>query len=361
MARKQARRVRRVGVVTTDWSGTLPSPAGGMAMGGAGWVRFGQLAHLSKHHVVIGRLVNGGGTLGVVGWDRQTYFDCDVVFVQRYMDDWLPDAIATARRNGQVVVNDVDDWFWGLHPENAAAAVTDPATNRRSNTDHYRSSLEASTLVTVSTPWLANQITRWGVPTRVIQNRVSCVDFPHKAHRPVQPVVGWTGSTAHRSGDLSVLAEVASLLPQQQWHHTGHHPAHPLFADKIGVARHKVTTLPMLPPWEYPHGFVFDIGTVPLVGVDFNRAKSFIKGIEYAAAGVPFVASPLPEYIRLRDEYGIGRIAATADEWIAHVAELCDQRARVSEAARQRDLVVASLDARFQAAEVDRLVAELCG
>lgn len=359
MARKVSRRVHRVGVATTDWSSSIYHPNGGFAMGGAGWIRFGQLASLSKHHMVIGKLVHSGDRLGIVGWDMQVYMDCDVLFVQRYMDDWVSDAVARAVRAGQVVVNDVDDWFWGLHAENAAAKMTDPVTNPKSNIVHYRSTLEASSLVTVSTPWLATALEQWDVKTRLIQNRVSTLDFLPRRHHPRAPVVGWTGSTAHRSGDLEVLAAVANRVPSLLWHHTGFHPTHPSFAAKIGVPEQAITTLPMLAPWEYPAGFVFDIGTVPLVDVPFNHAKSFIKGLEYAAAGIPFVASPLPEYIRLRDDYGIGRVANDVDEWVTHLQELTDQRVRIQEAVQQRKMVEESLDVSRQAKEVDDLIREL--
>lgn len=362
MAGKVSRRIRRIGVATTDWSSSIPSPAGGMAMGGAGWVRFGQLARYSNHHVVLGRLIYGSGKLGVVGWDGQTYTDCDVLFIQRYMDDWVPDAIATVRQRGQHVVNDIDDWFWGLHPENAAAAAVDPEKNTRANIDHYRAAIEASTMVTVSTPWLQRTIAEWGVPVRLVQNRVTCVDFKPRKHVTDQPILGWTGSTAHRSGDLAVLADLAGVLDTNwRWHHTGQHDHHPSFAERIGVHPKRVSTLPMLAPWEYPNGYLFDIGTVPLVDVPFNHAKSFIKGIEYAAAGVPFVASALPEYLRLRDEYGIGRTAHTLEQWVRHVEELTDRSVRAEEAARQRELVLDQLDVRFQAADIDAIVAELCG
>ena len=41
------------------------------------------------------------------------------------------------------------------------------------------------------------------------------------------------------------------------------------------------------------------VGLVPLLDSAFNRAKSWLKGLEYAALGVPFVASPTPEYVKL--------------------------------------------------------------
>ena len=56
------------------------------------------------------------------------------------------------------------------------------------------------------------------------------------------------------------------------------------------------------------------VGLVPLIDSPFNRAKSWLKGIEYAALGVPFVASPLPEYRKLAD-LGAGVLADSPQEW----------------------------------------------
>lgn len=44
-----------------------------------------------------------------------------------------------------------------------------------------------------------------------------------------------------------------------------------------------------------------DIGIVPLQDTAFNQAKSALKALEFAAAGVPVVASDLPEFVTLRD------------------------------------------------------------
>jgi hypothetical protein len=160
-----------------------------------------------------------------------------------------------------------------------------------------------------------------------------------------------------------VLAEFANELPPEwRWHHTGDlHPAHTLFADEVGLHRRRVTTMPLLPPWQYPSGLCFDIGVVPLSDHPFNRAKSFIKGLEYAAAGIPFVASCSPEYLRLRDEFGIGRVAVSKEQWLRHIHELADPDVRQEEAVRQWSLVRHHLDAARQARELDDLVDGLLG
>jgi glycosyltransferase involved in cell wall biosynthesis len=84
------------------------------------------------------------------------------------------------------------------------------------------------------------------------------------------------------------------------------------------------------------------VGLVPLLDSPFNRAKSWLKGIEYASLGVPFIASPLPEYRKLA-EMGAGVLADTPQEWyeaLTHLLADRDHRQTIADFAKDavRDL-----------------------
>jgi hypothetical protein len=64
----------------------------------------------------------------------------------------------------------------------------------------------------------------------------------------------------------------------------------------------------------------FDVGIVPLPDTPFNRGRSNVKAREYAAAGVPWLASPVGPYVGLGKDEG-GRLVAD-DEWLAALDEL---------------------------------------
>jgi glycosyltransferase involved in cell wall biosynthesis len=64
-----------------------------------------------------------------------------------------------------------------------------------------------------------------------------------------------------------------------------------------------------------------DVGIAPLNPSPFNRAKSGLKCLEYAARGVPYVASPSPEYTLLAGE-GVGLLATDALQWRRHLTDL---------------------------------------
>ena len=79
----------------------------------------------------------------------------------------------------------------------------------------------------------------------------------------------------------------------------------------------------------------FDIGIVPLADIPFNRGRSNVKAREYAAAGVPWLASPVGSYEHLGQEEG-GRLVAD-DEWFEALDGLIrSRRDRAKQAKRAR-------------------------
>ncbi len=66
----------------------------------------------------------------------------------------------------------------------------------------------------------------------------------------------------------------------------------------------------------------FDVGIAPLADIAFNRGRSSVKLKEYAACGVPWLASPVGPYAELGPEEGGGLVAD--DGWYAALAALAD-------------------------------------
>jgi len=95
----------------------------------------------------------------------------------------------------------------------------------------------------------------------------------------------------------------------------------------------------MRPLHQYHEMLDFDIGVVLLSDIPFNEAKSTIKGLEYAASNIPFVANDLPEYSLLAEQ-GVGRVAANRTEFRTHIEDLLDYNTRKVEAATMRNLAI---------------------
>src|SRR5262249_10043216 len=67
----------------------------------------------------------------------------------------------------------------------------------------------------------------------------------------------------------------------------------------------------------------FDIGIAPLADIPLNRARSNIKLKEYAAAGLPWLASPTGPYAGMGEKQG-GRLVAD-DRWCEELLRLVDK------------------------------------
>jgi hypothetical protein len=258
------------------------------------------------------------------------------------MNDFGVELVQKAQAAGQKVINDVDDWYWGLHPNNNAYKATDPKFNPECNRDHYKKTLLASDLVITSTPFLANELSSWGCNVELVRNSVE-LDKWNVTSQNEKPTIGWVGSTSHRSGDLETLRGVLNPFIERndlKFHHGGwmEGTAHP--AELIGIDPERCTHTPLCQIELYPQHFKFlDVSIVPLNKIPFNEAKSFIKGIESAAAGKPFIAQDAGEYKFLYEEYGIGRVARRPKDWIKHLNDLLDYDLRVEEGLRNRELV----------------------
>lgn len=351
----------KIGFASTDWSRSMYDDSGAPVAGGANWIRLQQSRKHSRFRSVSGLLLNHKTRgLGVLDAYNNSHYDLDIIVMQRIMFGSLVDLMTDRKSKNQIIINDIDDWYWGLHEDNDAYLLTKPENNKKENINFYKEILLLSDVVTVSTPFLhdkmQNEFKCKSVHT--IENCVDTVSFKQKYHRQKRAKVGWVGSTSHRSGDLELLQGVFDEL-KCKLHHSGHVLGRSTFASKVGVDAHRVSLSPMHAPHKYSRlSFEFDIGVAPLNDIPFNHAKSWIKPIEYAAAGIPVVMSDVSEYRRLHETYGIGRLASNSDEWINHIAELMDYSIRVKESKENLEKVK-SLDVRIMSKNWDSLFGSL--
>jgi glycosyltransferase involved in cell wall biosynthesis len=280
--------------------------------------------------------------------------DADVVIFQRPMRQDVIDLIRLCQAAGVAVVVELDDDIERVDPLNQANSAVSP--NPRINLGprdvdglfpaqhwgHLHTACRLADWLTVSTPPLV----RYGNPGRVsvIRNQVppSVLTLPHAgpgAGRPLR--VGWSGTVATHPLDLQVTrggvgravdAAAAEFV---------------VVGDGVGVqGLLGLSAPPTVTGWvdiqNFPEAVTnsIDVGIVPLADTAFNRAKSYLKGLEFAALGIPFVASPLPEYERLA-ALGIGVLARRPRDWAREVGRLLsDVEYREGMAARGRAAVL---------------------
>jgi glycosyltransferase involved in cell wall biosynthesis len=225
-----------------------------------------------------------------------------------------------------------------------AYTTTDPKNNPNNNRDHYMFIIENADAIITSTPFLYDfyKNEKGFKNVFLVRNGIDIDRWtPRRDHSRGLPQLGWVGATPWRSMDLETLSPwIGQFIESNHlsFHHSGHVINAPVASNQLGIPKSlKTTKEPMKPIHYYPELFrKIDIGLVPLNNVRFNYAKSGIKGLEYSAAGVPWVASYSPEYAIL-EEQGIGRVANNEREWIGHLEELLDPKVRKEDVERNME------------------------
>jgi hypothetical protein len=251
--------------------------------------------------------------------------EVDVVVLQRPLHENLGELIPLIQAQGIAVVVDVDDDFTCLDSRHPAFVPTHPRYSPHSNWRHLQRACAAADLVTVSTPALAERYGARGHAV-VLPNCVpEALTDLCAAEKNSCVVVGWGGWTATHPGDLPVTrggVAHAVRIAGAQFRAVGDGEG---VAHDLGFEGKEVTATGQLSFDDYFQAIAnLDVGIVPLARTRFNAAKSWLKGIEYAAAGVPFVASPTTEYGALAVD-GVGMLAQDRGrDWARKVAYLLD-------------------------------------
>ncbi len=331
----------RVAYLSGEWTNL---PNGEVIPGGCTYYRCYLPMHAARFDAAMGRPAwTSQYGFGVHEGNGKATFGYKVVVLKQLMDRWIPHQMEVAQSLGQKIIVDVDDFYHGLHEANSAYEKTDPEKNKVRNTRIYEQMIRSADMVVVSTPTLQDFYGQWNENTRLVRNSVYPNQFQRRQVKRDKPVIGWVGALGYRSGDIETLRDwLPDFLEKHDliFQHSGHVPSQGDFANVSGINPERLRTLPMQPMNRYHLLFQMDIGLVPLNDIPFNRAKSFIKGLEYAASGIPFVAQGLPEYQLLADD-GIGLVADGLDEWRLHIESLLDYKTRKRASAEFYNLTAA--------------------
>ncbi len=252
----------------------------------------------------------------------------DVLVCQRHAVATVADAdrlIEHCRRQGMRLVYDLDDDLLTIpadHPEAAALQALAAVVLRL---------LLAADRVWVATPALAGRLAGRRPDAEVVPNalddRLWQPPPPRRADGQVRIV--YMGTATH-DGELAFLAPVAAAVRRR-------HGDRVRF-EVVGVT---ARALPAgfdrrLPDGDAANasyaGFVewfgrqrWEIGVSPLVEGPFNRCKSAIKLMDYAAIGLPIVASRHPEYeAAFGNDQGVFLVENDEAAWIDVLSKLID-------------------------------------
>lgn len=244
----------------------------------------------------------------------------DLLIMQRVATPAQLDLIRWFQSKGTAVVVDADDAMWCIDRDNTAYDAWNKGPH------HWRwlgEAAEIADMVTVTTTSLAKRYGKHG-RAEVLPN---CV--PGELPSVVQPVrgsldptvtIGWAGFTATHPGDLRMVGDAVRRVQAD----TGCIVR--VIGDAEGASRdwgcsvEKVQPTPIGLPY-YTALTTLDIGLVPLRDHQFNRAKSYLKALEFAANGVAVVASDTPANRELSRTVPI-YLADTPDKWYDSIMAL---------------------------------------
>jgi hypothetical protein len=329
--------MKSIGYATLNWAFTLKP----IQPDGCAWYRcFLPMQELAKFDWSVAMAMPGydddhGFTLDNFG--KEDFYGWDIIVFKLIMLKTVAERMDEARSKGQKIFVDIDDFFEGLDETNLAYKNTDPKRNDEVNREHYYEIIRKADGVITSTAFLRDYYISQGIKNVfMVRNGIDIDRWRRKRdHSGHLPTVGWVGATPWRSKDLETMRPFFGEFMQKSrmpFHHAGYIKNANQATDQLGLPEiTKVTHEPRKPILQYPEMFrKIDIGLVPLNNIPFNHAKSTIKGLEYTAAGIPFIASYSPEY-ELLSQQGVGRVAYTPEDWIMHLTELQDPKIRKEE------------------------------
>lgn len=228
---------------------------------------------------------------------------------------------------------ETDDDLWNIDPANKRAAKV--------FTREYLRGLEpcvrSAHLVTVTNAHLAEQMSRFNPNVMIVPNMIDGPLCDMTRVRRKNVIIGWAGGDSHRR-DLSYIVAPLHRVVRSTDAHV--HTIGQDFGDvlRLPEGRHWHTG------WEssllrYYASIDFDIGLAPLEDTIFTRSKSYIKALEYAALGIPVVASDVGPYREFVDDGVTGFLVRRESEWtdrIRLLVEDADLREQMGAAAREK-------------------------
>jgi len=272
--------------------------------------------------------------------------DVDLIVVQRvnYFD-----GLGLWRRWGSTVglrtVYENDDDVWNITRDNEMAYSTyEEGTEVREAVERYT---KTASMITCTSPVLGD-LHRSVAPlarVEILPNYVPAwtLDLPHDERTNDRMRLGWMGGGSHRKDLESMAPQVKRFLHRNpNWDLCiGGEDYRHLFK---GVRPERMMYMPWVHITDEPKLFYrvldFDIGICPLINTKFAQSKSPVKAIEYAARGIPAIASDVEPYRRFIRHGETGFLVKQDHEWLKYLTLLASDeelRKKMGEAAQ--DLV----------------------
>ncbi|MBE8474527.1 glycosyltransferase [Streptomyces justiciae] len=153
----------------------------------------------------------------------------------------------------------------------------------------------------------------------VIPSCVAVEDYMPKVSYELRdpPRLGWIGSPHNEA----YLLEIADAITEVHRRTGARLTLVGTTARTLGDLESLIDRVPWSPDSQGVALAAMDIGLMPLPATPYSLGKCGYKLLQYAAAGLPAVASPLGVNADLLDQFGMPR-ARTQDDWISAILAL---------------------------------------
>ena len=277
--------------------------------------------------------------------------EADLLVLQRQHADGILTIVDDYKKRGGKVIYELDDNFHDIPKNNPAGQQYPKGGKELKNIETF---LGLADLMTVSTQGLADYYKKFTKEVVVCKNAVDFNHFPDFSISPRDTEtfrLGWAGSGTHYDDFLTVIKPITQLMEQyknlvfafvgmdyrtmfpshvrKRMEYCGHTfpvdtQGKPLFHPKDGDNA-------VYQYYKLLKESNFHAAIAPILPVEFNRCKSYIKLLEYSGCGIPYVATgfgPYLEYVRqvpnFEKDKQIGLLASQDKDWKNSIKSLIE-------------------------------------
>ena len=234
--------------------------------------------------------------------------DCDAVCVHRAL--LSPIERRWLRRVAPHYVFDFDD---AIMLRDSTAPRFDSWQRRR----RFAGMVRGAGTVVAGNAYLADWARRYRADVTIIPTAVDLAEHPAHPHDNGAPIIGWIGTASNLMYLRAIVPALTRLCSQRP-------------EVRIKVVSDGVFAAPGLPllatPWsrrdEAADLHSFRVGIMPLPDDPWTRGKCAVKILQYFAAGVPVVCSPVGVNVDVVEDGRSGYFAGGLDEWVARLDQL---------------------------------------
>jgi glycosyltransferase involved in cell wall biosynthesis len=230
------------------------------------------------------------------------------------------------------LVFEVDDDLWNIDPSNSRAfnwflnGIEESTGTYHDVQNNLAMNISVADRVTCTTPSLAKLLSQWNDDVRVVPNYIPRWMTERERPRRDRLTVGWVGSSTHNMDWDTASNYVRKFLqrnPEVEFKLIGAR-----YGNWLKLPQEQVVETGWFDSVEECwRNIDFDIGIAPLRPHVFNRSKSAIKFLEYAALGIPTVASDVGPYAD-NIEHGVtGFLVKRDHEWTKYLRDLTNDEA----------------------------------